>query len=89
MVVEGDHRGLLPSQKTGGGRHAGLGRVKDAAGAAKRGMGVPILSRTNQGQRALARSFRAVKLMMWTAHRRFDARVVTSDRPRPTRMSFT
>src|SRR5271163_1864410 len=34
MVVEGDHRALLPSQKTGGGRHAGLGRVKDAAGAA-------------------------------------------------------
>jgi len=52
----------LPSQKTGSGRHAGLGRVKDAAGAAKRGMGVPILSRTNQGLRALARSFRAAKL---------------------------
>jgi hypothetical protein len=31
VVVEGDHRVLLPSQKTGGGRHAGPGRVKDAA----------------------------------------------------------
>jgi hypothetical protein len=43
---------LLPSQKTGGGRHAGSGRVKDAAGAAQRGAGVPILSRANQDRRA-------------------------------------
>jgi hypothetical protein len=45
----------FPSQKTEGGRHAGLGRVKDAAGAAKRGAGVPILSRAHQDRRAPAR----------------------------------
>ena len=38
------------------------GRVKDAAGAAQRGAGVPILSRANQDRRAPARSFRAAKL---------------------------
>jgi hypothetical protein len=53
---------LLPSQKTGGERHAGSGWIKDAAGAAQRGAGVPILSRGNQDRRAQARSFRAVKL---------------------------
>ena len=48
--------GSLPSQKTGGGRHAGLGRVKDAEGAAKRGAGVPILSCAKQDRRAQTRS---------------------------------
>jgi hypothetical protein len=47
--------GSLPSQKTGGGRHAGLGRVKDAEGAAKRGAGVPILSCAKQDRRAQTR----------------------------------